>query len=247
MTLLPRLALGLLGLSLACQMANPAFNLTRGDESGNADSADTLESSAEGSSNSNSTGDGDGDASTGDGDPTTGDGDPTTGDGDPTTGDGDPTTGDGDPTTGDGDPTTGDGDGDPTTGDGDGDEPICGDGTVDMGEECDDGNDINDDECTNECTWDLPVLDMMSENLECMVNVNPQTCQQCIASDCCFPEPMECLENNTCLCAIACLLNNNNNQLFCEDQCMSDANVVDLAVAHIQCIQANCLSLCDGP
>jgi cysteine-rich repeat protein len=28
---------------------------------------------------------------------------------------------------------------------------VCGDGTLDPGEECDDGNDINDDNCTNEC------------------------------------------------------------------------------------------------
>jgi hypothetical protein len=68
-----------------------------------------------------------------------GDGDPATGDGD-----GDPTTtgdGDGDPTT-----TTGDGDGDPTTtGDGDGDptttgDPVCGNGVIDDGEQCDGGN-----------------------------------------------------------------------------------------------------------
>ena len=45
-------------------------------------------------------------------------------------GDGDPTTGDGD---GDGDPTTtGDGDGDPN--------PVCGNGVVDDGEQCDGGN-----------------------------------------------------------------------------------------------------------
>jgi hypothetical protein len=50
-------------------------------------------------------------------------------------GDGDPTTGDGD---GDGDPATGDGDGDPS-GDGDGDTgvPVCGNGVVDLGEQCD--------------------------------------------------------------------------------------------------------------
>jgi cysteine-rich repeat protein len=29
---------------------------------------------------------------------------------------------------------------------------VCGDGIVDPGEECDDGNDIDDDECTNACT-----------------------------------------------------------------------------------------------
>ncbi|MFV8751372.1 DUF4215 domain-containing protein [Nannocystaceae bacterium ST9] len=30
--------------------------------------------------------------------------------------------------------------------------PTCGDGNVDAGEECDDGNDVDDDECTNACT-----------------------------------------------------------------------------------------------
>ncbi|MFO7567049.1 MAG: hypothetical protein R6X02_30675 [Enhygromyxa sp.] len=57
------------------------------------------------------------------------------GDGDPTTGDGD---GDGDPTTGDGD-----GDGDPTTGD-----PACGNGTVDLGEQCD-GADLGGVSCAD--------------------------------------------------------------------------------------------------
>jgi cysteine-rich repeat protein len=77
-------------------------------------------------------GDGDGDGGAETSDSNTGDGDP--GDGDP--GDGDP--GDGDP--GDGDP----GDGDPMS--------FCGDGVVDEGEECDDGNDIDTDDCTNACT-----------------------------------------------------------------------------------------------
>ncbi len=90
-------------------------------------------------------GDGDGDttetAGDGDGDPAEGDGD---GD-DPTTGDGD-----GDPTTGDGD---GDGDGDPTTGDGDGDNnAVCGNGILEDGELCDDGNTENNDGCLADCT-----------------------------------------------------------------------------------------------
>jgi cysteine-rich repeat protein len=76
----------------------------------------------------------------GDGDP--GDGDP--GDGDP--GDGDP--GDGDP--GDGDPGDGDpGDGDP--GDGDGDPGPCGNGVLEGGETCDDGNATDFDGCDADC------------------------------------------------------------------------------------------------
>ena len=104
------------------------------------------------------TGDGDGDNETSDSNSGDGDGDPTTtgdGDGDPTTtgdGDGDPTTtgdGDGDPT------TTGDGDGDPTTtGDGDGDppDPICGNAILEVGEACDDGDQIDNNYCSNSCT-----------------------------------------------------------------------------------------------
>jgi cysteine-rich repeat protein len=46
-----------------------------------------------------------------------------------------------------------------TAGDGDGDEPdpepMCGNGIVEGDEECDDGNDVDDDDCTNACT--LPV------------------------------------------------------------------------------------------
>jgi cysteine-rich repeat protein len=55
----------------------------------------------------------------------------------------------GDGGTGDGD---GDGDGDGGTGDGDGDgEPVCGNGIVEDGEACDDGNLVNNDGCTNLC------------------------------------------------------------------------------------------------
>ena len=74
----------------------------------------------------------------------TGDGD---GDGDPS-GDGD---GDGDPSgDGDGDPS-GDGDGDPS-GDGDGDgDAVCGNGMVEAGEACDDGNAVNTDGCLDTC------------------------------------------------------------------------------------------------
>jgi hypothetical protein len=58
-------------------------------------------------------------------------------------GDGDPTTGDGD-----GDPATGDGDGDPSTGDGDTGAPVCGNGVVDLGEQCD-GAQLNGISCND--------------------------------------------------------------------------------------------------
>ena len=116
------------------------------------DSAETGTASASGDGDGDMTGDGDGDPATasGDGD---GDGDgTTTGDDDgesESTGDGD---GDGDgDASGDGDgDTSGDGDGD-NTGDGDGDGELCGNGMVDPGEACDDGNQDNTDDCTSAC------------------------------------------------------------------------------------------------
>jgi cysteine-rich repeat protein len=129
-------------------------------DSGNDEATDS-ESTDSGMSESESdSGDGDGDTTetTGDGDgdttETTGDGDSGDGDGDTTetTGDGDSGDGDGDTTetTGDGDSTTGDGDS--TTGDGDtGMADNCGDGVLDEGEACDDGNDFDIDGCTSEC------------------------------------------------------------------------------------------------
>jgi cysteine-rich repeat protein len=74
---------------------------------------------------------------------TNGDGDP--GDGDP--GDGDPGDGDGDGEPGDGEP----GDGEPGDGDGDGDGDPCGNGVVDDGETCDDGNSNSLDGCDADC------------------------------------------------------------------------------------------------
>jgi cysteine-rich repeat protein len=77
------------------------------------------------------------------------------------------TTGDGD---GDGDGEPGDGDGDGDPGDGDGD-PVCGDGVVEGTEECDDGNLVEDDECSNGCV--LPVCgDDVIEGLELCDDAN---------------------------------------------------------------------------
>ncbi len=68
------------------------------------------------------------------------------------TGDGDGDEGDGDGDQGDGDGDQGDGDGDgDAEGDGDGDAGECGNGEIEAAEACDDGNDVEDDECTNAC------------------------------------------------------------------------------------------------
>ncbi|HLT36307.1 MAG TPA: DUF4215 domain-containing protein [Enhygromyxa sp.] len=57
---------------------------------------------------------------------------------------------------GESDDNGGDGDGDGGDGDGDGDGdggPICGNAVIEAGEDCDDGNDIDSDECTNACSF----------------------------------------------------------------------------------------------
>ena len=108
------------------------------------------------------------------GNPTTDSGD---GDGDSGDGDGDPATASGD---GDGDATeSGDGDGDATeSGDGDGDEPPpeCGNGIVEAGEACDDGNDIDDDECTNECQFPNCGDGIVQDGEECDVGNETMFC-----------------------------------------------------------------------
>ena len=113
----------------------------------------------------------------------TGDGDPTTDSTNPTNGDGD---GDGDSGSGDGD---GDGDGDSGSGDGDGQNenppppPGCGDGMLDPGEACDDGNNIAGDGCSvlcqlpGELLWELEIdldPDVDDVGLEVVVDAQGQ-------------------------------------------------------------------------
>jgi cysteine-rich repeat protein len=239
MHLLSRIALGLLGLSfgssLACQMANPAFDLGDAEETRGTGDGDPSEDE------SKTTGDGDGDTLAGDGDGEgDGDGDPTTGDGDPTTGDGDgdPTTddGDGDPTTGDGDPTTGDGDGDPTTGDGDGEPGNCGDGATDPGEDCDDGNLLDGDGCSSECIVENGMQ-------ECLLVPDPMTCTDCLNGFCCSPKGLACAQSNACKCMFPCLAQN-FDEMGCAQQCGADLNTMQNALDTFACAEAHCPAQC---
>jgi cysteine-rich repeat protein len=70
-------------------------------------------------------------------------------------GDGDGAPGDGDGTPGDGDGTPGDGDG--TPGDGDGASGECGNGVIEAGEICDDGNTQSGDGCSATCNPEGPI------------------------------------------------------------------------------------------
>jgi cysteine-rich repeat protein len=246
MTLLPRVALGLLGLSLgsllACQMGNPAYDPADGGETrADGDTLGSVDTSAEGNT---SIGDGDGDTTPGDGD-----GDTTPGDGDgdtnPGDGDGDTNTGDGD-----GDTNTGDGDGDTNTGDGDGDPPLCGDGNVDPGEECDDGNAVDGDMCESDCT--LPMMGgdgdgdgMMMEM--CPFVMNPITCSDCVNTFCCMEGPLACLENPDCVCVVGCLLGGDPELVCYEEVCGGVDNMVPMLVeGAYECIAQHCPQQCQG-
>ena len=98
-------------------------------------------------------------------------------------GDGDPTDsgdGDGDPTTG----NSGDGDGDPAT-DTDEPPPECGNGIVEDGEACDDGNDIDDDECSNDCQFPNCGDGIVQDGEECDVGEETMFCDgDCTYSVC---------------------------------------------------------------
>jgi hypothetical protein len=121
------------------------------ESAGNSMTAEAGADTDAGDSSPNGDGDGDGSAGDGDGD----------GDGDPGDGDGDRGDGDGDPGDGDGDPGDGDGDGDPLgAGDGDGDGGnLCGNGIIELGEECDDGIDNGPGQaCMGDCTINLDII-----------------------------------------------------------------------------------------
>ena len=152
-----------LGHSLGLRLGTAAFLLSTlaacGDDGGSSSTrADEESTGSDTASDRGTTGDGDGDGdTTGDGD---GDGD-TTGD---TTGDGDDD-GDGD-TTGDGD---GDGDGDTTGGE------LCGNGVIDPGETCDDGNGQSDDGCASSCVIECGFL-CLDEGEPCIPGFNAVQC-----------------------------------------------------------------------
>src|SRR5262249_35123341 len=73
-------------------------------------------------------------------------------------------------------------------------EPTCGDGSVDDGEECDDGNDVDDDDCTTHCT--LPVCgDGVRQKSEQCDDGNGKNNDDC-ANDCTTDQ---CLLENGCV------------------------------------------------
>jgi hypothetical protein len=134
-----------------------------------------------------------------------------------TGGDGDGDTGDGDGDTGDGDGDPGDGDGDPG-GDGDGDpSDMCGNGTLDDGEQCD-GDDLGD----NSTCADV-MLGTASEPLSCndACMYEFSECSGC--GDGVVTDPEQCegadLDGQTCM-----SLGFDDGMLACADGCVFDTD-----------------------
>lgn len=137
--------------------------------------------------------------------------------------------GDGDPTTGDGDPT-GDGDGDPTGGD-----PVCGNGILEVGEECDGadfdfgastcsevlGSYTGDLGCWDDCTFDVSHC-----NIDGDMPTDGSKWSECHTQS---PEELDFCGNNptfpnvddTCYYLIE---DNGYESGYCSPQCMSDAD-----------------------
>jgi cysteine-rich repeat protein len=77
------------------------------------------------------------------------------------------------------DTEAGDGDGDP--GDGDGDtEPVCGNGMVETGEACDDGNAVETDECSSECVLASCGDGVVYEGVEACDDGNMDNTDDCV-------------------------------------------------------------------
>lgn len=81
--------------------------------------------------------------------------------------------------------------------------PVCGNGIVEKGEECDDQNQINSDDCTNECKFasSAPLKDLE------LFRRTGQACQSCVRTAC-RSETRDCLEQPGCPQATQCQAKN---------------------------------------
>ena len=144
---------------------------------------------------------------------------------------------------------TGDGDGDP--GDGDGDpEPVCGNGVVEAGEECDDANTDETDACTNACVAATCGDGLLQEGVEVCDDGNTDKtdacvdCAEAVCGDGSVQQGVEeCDDGNaddTDMCTSACVLalcGDGIVQAGVED--CDDANM-DTTDDCIDCVAATC-------
>jgi cysteine-rich repeat protein len=168
------------------------------------------------------------------------------------TGDGDGDTGDSDGDTGDGDGDSGDGDGDGDSGDGDGDgdgdTAMCGDGVTQAAEECDDGNPVDGDDCTNACTAAVCGDGIVHEGVEMCDDgndVDDDGCAMCMAGSCGdgVPQPGELCDDgnadNTDECAGCQPASCGDGYVQAGLEACDDGNDLDTD-ACIACVAASC-------
>jgi cysteine-rich repeat protein len=146
------------------------------------------------------------------------------------------------------DTETGDGDGDP--GDGDGDlEPICGNGVVESGEACDDGNTVETDACTNECALASCGDGLVNEGVEVCDdgNVdNTDACVDCAAAICGDGSVQQGVEicddgnmDDADMCTNACELASCGDGFVQPGEDCEDANM-DNTDDCVECVAAAC-------
>jgi len=146
---------------------------------------------------------------------------------------------------GDGDPATGDGDGD-----GDGDAGMCGDGVVDMGEECDDGNASNEDACTNACVANVCGDGLLNMGVEECDDGNLEdgdgcssTCTLDTCGDGVVDEGEACddgNEDNTDECAACQMATCGDGYVWADNETCDDANDVETDDCLSSCELASC-------
>lgn len=81
--------------------------------------------------------------------------------------------------------------------------PVCGNGIVEIDEECDDGNNLDEDECSSDCRIvPPPVTDLLRDTSQACRQCMPQNCEE--LQDICEADPLcrataECFVANQCL------------------------------------------------
>jgi len=135
-------------------------------------------------------------------------------------------------------------------------EPVCGNGIVEQGEQCDDGNQNNLDDCRNTCVFPICGDGILDEQLneECETNVSCQD-TDCDYLDGCYDNKLRdcsdvsntCDLNDTCGCT--------NNSCLSVDQCVLAGTDLDQDGFDAQCgdcndtdpnINPDATEICDG-
>jgi len=105
--------------------------------------------------------------------------------------------------------------------------PVCGDGNLDTGEECDDGNTVNDDGCSSGCVIETG-WGCTGEPSICTEAETPQTC-------------MECVESGGAWCD---MLVEENDYCDLESICLGAENVI---TTPVDCSTIECVPACVYP